>query len=102
MYEIFIEQKILHWQDLGGNEFKELNKLVKMLPNSRGQKDYIEISLAMRKKLSILETRGYNSEEHTSKVQEKRTEYQKDLQKFIQVGFVQNVEDLIDVLKKLK
>ena len=38
-----------------------------------------------------------NKKEHNSLIQEKRTEYQKDLQKFIQVGFVKN----IDALNKL-
>ena len=79
IYKVFIENQVLHFRDSGGNEFKELNKLVKMLPNNRGQKDYIEISLTMREKLSILETRGYNSEEHNSIIQEKRAEYQKYL-----------------------
>jgi len=102
IYRVFIEENLLGFRDSGGNEFKELNKLVKMLPNGKGQQDYIKISLAMRKKLSILDTQGYNKKEHTSRVQEKRTEYQKDLQKFIQVGVVRNISELIDVLKKLK
>jgi len=101
IYRVFIENRILYFRDSGGNEFKELNKLVKILPNSQGQKDYINLSLAMREKLSILDTRGYNDKEHNSLIQEKRTEYQKDLQKFIHVGFIKNIDDLIDALNRL-
>jgi len=102
MIDIFINSKILEWRDLGGDEYTELNKLVKMLPNSKGQKDRIDISLAMRKKLSILDTRGYNDKDHNAFIQEKRTEYLKDLKKFIQLGFIKNVDELINALRKLK
>ena len=53
-------------------------------------------------KLSILDTRSYNLKEHTSRVREKRAEYQKYLQQFIQVGVLKNVDNLIYILKKLK
>ena len=102
MYDIFINSKILHWRDLGGDEYTELNKIVKMLPNSKGQKDRIDISLAMRKKLAIFDTRGYNDKDHNAFIQEKRAEYLKDLKKFIQLGFIKNVDELIDALGKLK
>jgi hypothetical protein len=33
MYEVFINQKILFWRDVGGDSFKEFNKIIDTLPD---------------------------------------------------------------------
>jgi hypothetical protein len=37
IYRVFIEQKILFWRDLGGDNFKDFNKLVDTLPDRIGK-----------------------------------------------------------------
>jgi len=102
MIDIFINSKILIWRDLGGDEYLELNKLIDKFPNSSGKSDRIKVSLAIRKKLEILDTRGYNKKEHNSFIQKKRTEYLNALQQMIEVGFITNMTDLKSTLKRLK
>ena len=79
IYDVFIKGKILEYRDAGGNAFKELNRLIDTLEDRtkelkpEGNKGvYIQISKLVRDKLKILETRGYNKEEHDSIVQSKR------------------------------
>jgi hypothetical protein len=105
MYEVFINQKILFWRDLGGENFKEFNKIVDTLPD-RVEKNnigiYIQVATQIRKKLEILHTKGYNEKEHNSLIQENRAEWLKSLTFAIEVGFIKSFDDLKNTLDKLK
>jgi hypothetical protein len=105
MYEIFINKKILFWRDLGGDSFKEFNKIVDTLPDRVGQKNrgiYIQVATKIRKKLEILDTKGYNEKEHNALIQENRTEWLKSLTFAVKVGFIKSYEDLKNTLDKLE
>jgi hypothetical protein len=98
----FVTEKILDWRDIGGDEYLELNKLIDKLPNNKGKYDHIEISLAIRDKLKIFDTKGYNKKEHNAFIQKKRAEYLNALQKMIEVGFIKTVSELKSTLEKLR
>jgi hypothetical protein len=104
LYEVFIENKILMWRDIGGDNFKEFNDIIDTLPDRIGRKNkgvYIQVSKIIRDKLDILDTRGYNEEEHNALVQKKRTEYLSNLTSMVKVGLVTNYPKLKDVLIRL-
>jgi hypothetical protein len=105
IYKVFIEDKILLWRDLGGDNFKEFNKIVDTLPDRKEKNNtgiYIQVSLAIRRKLSILSTRGYNKKEHDSLVQENRAEWLKTLSFAISIGWIKTFDELKDSLDKLE
>jgi hypothetical protein len=105
MYEVFIENKILFWRDIGGDSFKEFNKIIDTLPDRKDQKNtgiYIQIATQIRKKLEILGTKGYNEKEHNSLIQENRAEWLKSLTFAIEVGLIKSYDQLKDTLEKLK
>jgi hypothetical protein len=104
MYEVFVKQKILDWRDLGGDYFKEFNKIIDTLPDRKGKDNthiYIKFSLIVRDKLQITDTQGYNLEQHDSKIQQKRTEYLSNLTSMIKVGLITNYEQLKDIFIRL-
>ncbi len=103
--DVFINQKILFWREVGGENFKEFNSLIDTLPDRKGKENrnlYIEISLEIRKKLSILSTKGYNGKEHHALIQENRAEWLKSLNFAIKVGFIKSYEELKDTFEKLE
>jgi len=66
---VFLNSKILFFRDLDGDNFKEFNKIIDTLPDRRGKNNssvYIQVSLLIRKKLEIFNTKGYNEEEHNA------------------------------------
>jgi hypothetical protein len=104
MYEVFINQNILLYRDIGGDNFKEFNKVVDTLPDRIGKNNtgiYSHLSLLLREKLSIFDTRGYNKKEHDSLIQQKRGEYLKTLTSMVEVGFVKDYDNLKEVLIKI-
>jgi hypothetical protein len=104
MYEVFINQNILLYRDVGGDNFKEFNKVVDTLPDRIGKNNtgiYSHLSLLLREKLSIFDTRGYNQKEHDSLIQQKRGEYLKTLTSMVEVGFVKDYDNLKEVLVKI-
>jgi hypothetical protein len=104
MYKVFINQKILFWRDLGGDNFKEFNKIVDTLPDRIGKNNsgiYIKVATQIRKKLEILNTKGYNEKEHNSLIQEKRAEWLKSLTFAIEMGMIKDYENLKEIIKKL-
>ncbi len=104
MYEIFINQKILFWRDIGGDNFKEFNQIIDTLPDRRDKNNmgiYIQVATQIRKKLEILDSRGYNEKEHNSLIQENRAEWLKSLSFAVKVGFIKSYEDLKNTLDKL-
>ncbi len=105
MIDIFIENKLLEWRDSGGENFKELNAIIDTLPDRIGknnQQIYINTALLIRKKLDILDTRGYNEKAHDSFIQRKRTKWQEQLISAIELGFITSVEQLHETILKLK
>jgi hypothetical protein len=104
MYEVFINQNILLYRDVGGDNFKEFNKIVDTLPDRIGKNNtgiYSHLSLLLREKLSIFDTRGYNEKEHDSLIQQKRGEYLKTLTSMVEVGFIKDYDNLKEVLIKI-
>jgi hypothetical protein len=104
IYTVFIEKQILIWRDVGGENFKELNEVIDLLPDRIGHKNqgiYITISNIIRDKLDILATKGYNKKDHDAFIQKKRSEYLKSLTDMINVGFITNYSQLKDVLIRL-
>jgi hypothetical protein len=104
IYEVFINQKILFWRDLGGENFKEFNSLIDTLPDRKGKSNrnlYIEISLEIRRKLEILKSKGYNEKEHNALIQESRANWLNVLSLGIGTGMIKTYKDLITILEKL-
>ncbi len=105
MIEIFINSKILFWRDIGGDNFKEFNQIIDTLPDRVGKNNtgiYIQVATQIRKKLEILDSRGYNEKEHNSLIQENRAEWLKSLTFAVKVGFIKSYEDLKNTLEKLE
>ncbi|EJF06615.1 hypothetical protein ThvES_00013020 [Thiovulum sp. ES] len=105
MIDVFINQKILFWRDIGGDSFKEFNKLVDTLPDRKEKNNtgiYIQVSLAIRRKLSILSTKGYNEKEHDTLVQENSAEWLKTLGFAINVGWIKSFDELKNAFDKLE
>jgi hypothetical protein len=105
MYKVFINQKILFWRDIGGDSFKEFNKIIDTLPDRKDQRNtgiYIQVATQIRKKLEILGTKGYNEKEHNSLIQENRAEWLKSLTFAVKVGFIKSYEELKNTLDKLE
>jgi len=108
LIDIFIEGKILEHRDNGGEAFKKLNKAIDTLPDRqphlkpKGNKGvYINVAKMIREKLSIIDTKGYNEDEHNKIVQEKREEYINKLVMLIEMGFVTSYPQLKETIKKL-
>ncbi|EJF05826.1 KilA-N domain-containing protein [Thiovulum sp. ES] len=58
MIDVFINQKILFWRDVGGDNFKEFNKIVDTLPYRKEKNNtgiYVSMSKRIRQKLSVLQ-----------------------------------------------
>ncbi len=105
IYKVFIEDKILLWRDLGGDFFKELNKLIDTLSDTKEKNNtgnYVSMATKVRTKLKILDTKGYNQKEHDSFVQENRAEWLKTLSFAISIGWIKTFEELTNSLEKLE
>jgi len=108
VYSTFVKGKLLEHRDAGGDAFKRLNKAIDTLPDRqphlkpKGNKGvYINVAKMIREKLAILDTKGYNEDEHDKIVQEKREEYISTLIKLIEMGFVTSYPQLKETIKKL-
>jgi len=108
IYKTFIEGKILEHRDNGGEAFKRLNKAIDTLPDRqphlkpKGNKGvYINVAKMIREKLAIIDTKGYNEDEHDRIIQEKREEYINKLVMLIEMGFVTSYPQLKETIKKL-
>ena len=97
-YEVhkqFIEGNILQHRDDGGEQFKLLNAqidtLTDRLPDAKpkGNKGvYIQISKLVRTKLEIVDSFGYNEDDHTAAVQNNRDEMLKTATNLIKMGMI--------------
>jgi predicted DNA-binding ArsR family transcriptional regulator len=104
MIDTFIENKILEWRDVGGDNFKEFNNLVDTLPDRIGKNNsniYIQVALQIRRKLEILKSKGYNEKEHDIFIQETRANWLDSLALMIKLGLISSYEQLKEVIYKL-
>jgi hypothetical protein len=104
IYDVFINSKILFWRDLGGDNFKEFNKIVDTLSDRIGENNqgvYIQVAKKIRNKLDILSTKGYNEKEHHAFIQQKRTEYLSNLTSMVNVGLIKTYPQLKEIIDKL-
>ena len=95
IYDIFIKGNILQHRDDGGEQFKLLNVQIDTLADRtielkpKGNKGvYIQISKLVRLKLEILNTFGYNEDDHTAAVQTNRGEIIKFATNAIKMGMI--------------
>ena len=104
MYEVFINHKILMWRDVGGDNYKEFNKIVDTLPD-RANKDnrwiYMQMADIVREKLGIEDTEGYNEKEHSAEVQEERAKLLDRLTVMVEVGLIVSYPQLKQIIAKL-
>ena len=91
----FVEGNILQHRDDGGEQFKLLNAqidtLTDRLPDAKpkGNKGvYIQISKLVRTKLEIVDSFGYNEDDHTAAVQNNRDEMLKTATNLIKMGMI--------------
>jgi hypothetical protein len=104
IYRVFIEDQILYFRDLGGDNFKEFNRVVDMLVDLNGYSKvdvYQYVAIELRKKQNILDTKGYNEKDHNSKIQETRAKWLEHLTFVVRVGLVKSFHELIELIKKL-
>jgi len=105
IYRVFIEENILSLRDLGGDNYIELNNAIDTFPNIKGKNNrgfYIQIAQEFRKKLEILETKGYNQEEHNFFIQKSRARWLDNLISMIEMEFITSIEELKVAIYKLK
>ncbi len=101
IYDVFIKGKILEHRDAGGDNFKKLNRAIDTLPDRqphlkpKGNKGcYINIAKLIRDKLSILDTRGYNEDEHNSVIQSLREKIEDTSINLIKMGMIKSYPEL--------
>lgn len=102
VYNAFVENKILQWRDQSGDEFKALNVAIDAYLTDRKDKDnkfvYVNAAKMMNKKLQPPEG---NWNLATFEQLERRTEVEKKLISFMELGLVTTWTDLKDVIVKL-
>lgn len=101
----FIEGKILEFRDLGGTEFKSLNAAIdKYLPEREGKDNkgvYIQCAKILRTKI-LGETAVAGDWDSASTWQtHARFNAEKELVKFLQLGFIRNFEHLKEIIQKI-
>lgn len=102
--DVFLNSKILFFRDLGGDNFKEFNRIIDTLPDRADKNNngvYIQVSLLIRKKLEILDTKGYNREGHNAIIQKNRSEYLSNLTSMVKVGLITSYPQLKEMIEKL-
>ena len=95
IYDCFIKGNILQHRDDGGEQFKLLNAQIDTLSDRlpdvkpKGNKGvYIQISKLVRTKLEIIDSFGYNEEDHTAAVQTNRGKIIETATNLIKMGMI--------------
>ncbi|HHB91677.1 MAG TPA: DNA-binding protein [Thioploca sp.] len=104
IYRVFIEENLLSLRDIGGDYYKELNMAINTLPDRKDKNNhgiYIQIAKQFREKLEILNTKGYNEEEHNAFIQDTRAKWLNNLIFSIDTELVTSYKQLTKVLEKL-
>ncbi len=105
IYEVLINSKILEWRDSGGDNYILLKKAIDTLPDREDKNNkgvYMQIAKQFRRKLDLLDTKGYNVKEAIADVQEKRTGWERSLIVMIETELIISYEQLKLILGKLK
>ena len=105
IYRIFIEENLLFFRDLGGDNFKLLNIAIDTLSDRKGKNNkgvYRIIATLFRDKLEILETKGYNEKEHNSFIQLTRSKWLDRIIFAIESNYIKTYQELKVAVSKLK
>jgi hypothetical protein len=105
IYQVFIEENLLSLRDIGGDYYKELNMVINTLPDRKDKNNhgiYIQIAKQFREKLEIIDTKGYNEEEHNAFIQDTRAKWLNNLIFSIETELVTSYKQLTKILEKLK
>ena len=101
--DVFINNKILEWRDISGDEFKALNKTIDShLPGREGKKSNtgIYINIAKMLNLKILGEKG-NWNDASSDQLNLRGNLEGKLISYLEMGFIKDWEHLKEVINKL-
>lgn len=112
VYRVFIEEKILHYRDESGEEFKALNLIIDThLPGRDGQDNrgvYITVATQIREKIFPgvvwdTATNGniWNSEHATAEALRRRAKIESELVSTLRLGLIRNFDHLKEVITKL-
>lgn len=112
VYRVFIEEKILHYRDESGEEFKALNLVIDSFLPGRDGKDnrgvYIAVATQIREKIFpgvVWDTSAngniWNSEHATAEALRRRAKIESELVSTLRLGLIQNFDHLKEVITKL-
>ena len=112
VYRVFIEEKILHYRDESGEEFKALNLIIDAHLPGREDKDnrgvYITVATQIRDKIfpGVIwdtATNGniWNSEYAPAEALRRRAKIESELVSTLRLGLIQNFDHLKEVITKL-
>jgi hypothetical protein len=103
MYKTFIAGKLLEWRDSSGDEFLNLNDAIDAyLPEREGKESntgiYINCAKLIKEKVSP-DGDSWNTASHAQL--KLRTEIEKKLVGFLELGFIRNYEHLKEIIIKI-
>ena len=112
VYRVFIEEKILHYRDESGEEFKALNLIIDSYLPGREEKDnrgvYIAVAKQIRAKVfpdivwdSSAQGNIWNSELATAEALRRRSKIEGELISTLRLELIQSFEHLKEVITKL-
>lgn len=112
VYRVFIEEKILHYRDESGEEFKALNLIIdSYLPVREGEYNrgvYISVATQIREKVfpgirwdTAKNGNIWNSEHATAAALRHRTKIESELTSVLRLGLVRDLDHLKEIVKKM-
>ena len=112
VYRVFIEEKILHYRDESGEEFKALNLVIDSFLPGRDGKDnrgvYITVATQIREKIfpgvmwdTATQGNIWNSEYATAEALRRRAKVEGELVSALRLGLIRDFGHLKEVLGKL-
>ena len=112
VYRVFIEEKILHYRDESGEEFKALNLIIDSYLPGREDKDnrgvYIAVAKQIRAKVfpdvewdSTAQGNIWNSELATAEALRRRAKIESELISTLRLELIQSFDHLKEVITKL-
>ena len=112
VYRVFIEEKILHYRDESGEEFKALNLIIDAhLPGRNGRDNrgvYITVATQIREKIfpgvswdTAANGNIWNSEYATAEALRRRAKIESELVSTLRLGLIRDFDHLKEVIGKL-
>lgn len=112
VYRVFIEEKILHYRDESGEEFKALNLVIDAFLPGRDGKDnrgvYITVATQIREKIfpgvmwdTATQGNIWNSEHATAEALRRRAKVEGELVSALRLGLIRDFGHLKEVLGRL-